>query len=70
MPTLIDDHKNTVGVYEASTADSPHIWLRIKESDELDDTMTYATAHLSLNAAKQLAEQLDYLIKHHYQVGL
>lgn len=62
----------TVRVYESSAAMEPHIWLRITV-ELAPDGYSYVDpgvghAHLTLDQAKQLQDQLAYLIEHHYQV--
>lgn len=63
-----------VAIYESSMAFDPHIWINVEQpnnrnnwgmGDESDGT-TEVTAHLSAEAAWQLHEQLNWLLKHHY----
>jgi hypothetical protein len=49
-----------IRAYESSAADRAAIWLSV--SDEEGAT---ATAHVDLDTARRLAEQLDHLIQHH-----
>lgn len=53
-----------VRVYESSAADHPRIWLRLTTDDR--DT-TSGVAHLTTEHAGQLADQIRWLIQHHYQ---
>ena len=57
------DEDEVVKVYESSAADGPHVWLRVEE-----DRVSYASAHLTLEHAAELRDQLDYLIRNHYQL--
>lgn len=47
-------------VYESSSAMAPHIWLAMSQGNH---------AHMTLEQAEQLRDQLDYLISNHYQVA-
>jgi len=60
-----------VAVYESSATSGPHLWLAVKETaaTRTEGTDTEATAHLTLEAATRLRDQLTYLIENHYQVG-
>ena len=60
-----------VAVYESSAASGPHLWVAVKQDREarLDGRDTEATAHLTLEAATRLRDQLTYLIENHYQVS-
>ena len=50
-------------IYESSAADGPHIWLRsIRGEDE-------TAAHLTVEAAQELAHQLLWLVRNHYQAS-
>lgn len=61
-----------VTVYESSAASSPHLWLRIEESDEshrmgMHEEAGNMGAHLTLEQAAEIRDQLDAAIKNHYQ---
>lgn len=64
-------HGGSIRAYESSNADGPHIWLNTKcpvnlnnpEGEEMD-----ATAHLALEDATTLRDQLTDLIDNHYQM--
>lgn len=68
-----------VEVYESSAAMHPHLWVKVRSPKSVNDWMvadqtggTYddweeATAHLRLEDAVVLRDQLTYLIEHHYQ---
>lgn len=43
-----------------SAADEPRIWLSVNDEQGI--------AHLTLDEARKLADQLDWLIRHHYQI--
>jgi len=49
----------SVRVYESSAAMEPFIWLAMSEGNH---------AHLDLEKATQLRDQLTWLIENHYQV--
>lgn len=61
LPPIEGAYGGQVRVYESSSAEGPHIWLNAKDST--DD----ATLHLTAADAVKLAEQIMFLIKHHYQ---
>lgn len=64
MPPLSDAFEdNAVRVMEASTADAPHIWLRVKDPEPGG----HAVVMLSAEQAWQLKEQIEHLLEHHYQ---
>ena len=65
LPAVQDTYSGKIRVYEASTAFSPHIWLDIA-GGALDDNA--GTAHLTIDQARQIADQLNWLADHHYQV--
>lgn len=62
MPELHCDYGSEVRVYESSAAVSPFIWLDVKHRSGS------GTAHMTLDDAARLRDQLDYLIAHHYQL--
>lgn len=63
MPALTEDYGGEVRVYESSAAERPCVWLRVTRSD----TVSAETAHLTAEAAWELAEQIRYVLRHHYQ---
>lgn len=59
-----------VAVSESSAATWPSIWLRAKAPDNLNEPegpSHEAPIHLTVGAAWRLAEQLQWLVKNHYQ---
>ncbi len=52
-------------VNESSIATGPYIWLRLETQA---DGYGEAFAHMRLDQAEELRDQLDYLIRNHYQV--
>jgi len=59
-----------VSVYESSAASGPHIWLSAECPENLNDPegdTIEAVAHLTLENAKLLRDQLTQLIDNHYQ---
>lgn len=60
-----------VRVYESSAASHPHIWLDVKCPVDLNrpsGPSKEAVAHLRIEDAEILRDQLTHLIDHHYQV--
>lgn len=51
-----------VKVYESSAAMGPHIWLLAKDPDDSE-----AIVHLSAEAAWEVAQQMLWLLRNHYQ---
>jgi hypothetical protein len=68
IPSAYGGH---VAVYESSAASGPHLWVAVKQdrAARLDGRDTEATAHLTLDDATRLRDQLTYLIENHYQVS-
>lgn len=62
MPAIVDDQDREVHVYESSRAESPHIWLSVENND-----IPSAFVGLTLEDVKRLRDQIDYLIRNHYQ---
>jgi hypothetical protein len=56
-----------VRVYESSAAESPHLWVALKETRL--EGRGEAHAHLSFEQARELRDQLDWLLDNHYQVA-
>jgi hypothetical protein len=63
MPSVQGTYGELVRVYESSAASQPCIWLRIVggQHDEW-------AAHLPVEAALRLAEQIQHLARNHYQL--
>ena len=67
IPSALGGH---IRVYESSAAMGPHIWVRTEQPSDLNDRNSeplQAVAHLPLEAAEQLRDQLTALIDNHYQ---
>lgn len=76
MPEVEGANGEIVQVRESSAAGGPHLWLDLDALVEPKDDQgnvtgapqwTGLTAHLTAEAAWQLAEQLMFLVKEHYQ---
>lgn len=70
MPALPSRYGGTIRTYESSSAEVPSIWVTIECPVDLNDPTgptKEAVAHLEVDAAWLLAEQLRYLVEHHYQ---
>lgn len=60
-----------IRTYESSAASGPHLWVLIECPDGMslrDGATKDAAAHLTLENAEVLRDQLTYLIDNHYQV--
>lgn len=71
MPAIDVAYGGRVSVYESSAADGPHYWLNVvtKKSPGLPHSETIqSTAHVAIDQLRQLAEQIDFMLAHHYQV--
>jgi hypothetical protein len=71
LPSIPSDYPGgRVRVYESSAASSPHIWLTATapvDLNEPDGPKAEAPIHLSAENAWKLADQLRWLVEHHYQ---
>jgi hypothetical protein len=67
MPSIPGEPGGDIRVYESSAAEEPHIWLCATAPLDLDDQPSRATVHLTVENALKLADQLHYLVEHHYQ---
>lgn len=70
MKPVLSDYGGDVRAYESSAADHPHIWLTVTSPVDLnhpEGEMNAAVAHLRIEDAITLAEQLLFLIVNHYQ---
>lgn len=67
-PPIVDSYQSErVRVYESSAASEPHIWLSIEALvAAADEPAPPRKAHLTLEQATQLAEQINHAIEHHY----
>lgn len=58
-------------VYESSAANGPHLWLGVEQpadSNHPDNgAVIGARIHMRVEDAVRLAEQILYLVEHHYQ---
>lgn len=68
MDALDCSYGGTIRAYESSAADSPHVWINILQGPRIEAKPGEAVAHLSLETALRLRDQLTYLIDNHYQV--
>lgn len=62
----------SIRVYESSNAEGPHLWVRTESPVDLNQPwgdMKEGVAHLRLEDARLLRDQLTWLIDHHYQEG-
>lgn len=71
-----DSYGSSVRVSESSSAFTSHIWLRAEGSEVLHKGSNKSTKdnevalHLKIEDAKQLRDNLDYLINNHYHIEL
>lgn len=61
MPPIPNRDGGEVRVYESSAADGPHLWLRVR------GRTGEGLAHLTAEDAWKVADQLRWLVEHHYQ---
>ena len=67
---VYSEYGGYVRVYESSTASSPHLWVTVLSPVSLnnpDGPTVNAVAHLTLENAGVLRDQLSALIDNHYQ---
>lgn len=70
LPAIDGGPGETVRVYESSAALSPHLWLQLDVPTNRNDPFGEHHAvpiHLTVEAARQLAEQIQHLAANHYQ---
>lgn len=72
MPAVEADPGETVRAYESSAAfRGPHVWLSITSPanrNEPGGVAVQAFAHMHIDKARELAEQLLFLCDNHYQI--
>ena len=66
MPPIPSEYGGEVTVFESSAASGPHIWLKAREAMRGEPERTVAL-HLTAENAWRLAEQLQMLVRDHYQ---
>lgn len=72
LPAIPGAYGGQVRTYESSAASGPHLWLQIKIPAGAMATQSEAeeaTLHLTADNAVKLAEQLQFLVAHHYQAA-
>lgn len=72
LPPVPSRHGGEVQVYESSAASGPHLWLSVQTPVDLNDPegpVVDAVAHLTVEDALKLAEQIQQLAAGHYQNG-
>jgi len=70
LPPIPSEYGGNVRVYESSAAMGPHIWLTATAPanlNEPDGPAVQAPIHLTLDNARKLAEQIQFLVANHYQ---
>ena len=74
MPAIMGAYEGCqIRVYESSSAEAPSLWLRAEAPANLNQPggeKVNAPIHLRLDAARQLAEQIIFLVDNHYSNGL
>jgi hypothetical protein len=73
LPLIPGDYGGDAQVYESSSAEGPHLWLKVTEPEDLnahaagkDTPMKECHLHLPLENAAKLRDQLTWLIDNHY----
>lgn len=70
MRPIPGEYGGDVRVHESSAADGPCIWLRATVPVDLNDPdgpVREVASHLTAESAWRLADQLRWLVEHHYQ---
>jgi hypothetical protein len=70
LPAIPSEYGGNVRVYESSAAMAPHIWLNATAPvnlNEPDGETCSVPIHLTLESASKLADQIRWLVDHHYQ---
>ena len=72
MTPIPGSYGGEVRAYESSSASRPHVWLAVEVPMDLNNPDTSgsveAIAHLTLENAARLRDQLSFLIQHHGMV--
>lgn len=55
-------------IYESSNAEEACIWLHVRTGQLGSEKPAEATVQLALDAAATLRDQLDWMVRNHYQV--
>jgi hypothetical protein len=69
MDEIPSEYGGNIRAYESSGAEYPAIWVRIYQKFHGYEEEKEAVVHLTLESAALLRDQIDYLIKKHYQVA-
>lgn len=64
MPTIYGEGVSLVRVYESSLAEEPRIWVYVE--DRAGERI--AQAHMPLDEARKVAEQIILLVENYYQI--
>lgn len=70
LPPIPSEYGGDVRVSESSAAMAPHVWLRVEcpaNLNEPDGPTVEGVAHLTVENAARLAEQVFTVIGNHYQ---
>lgn len=67
LPPITSTHGGTIEVYESSAAEYPAVWVRIQENMRGAEPSD-SHAHLPIEDALALSQQLAWLARNHYQV--
>lgn len=67
LPPIDGAYGGTVRAYESSAARGPHVWLSARSPETDDGPAQEVILHLTAEAAWQFAEQLQALVRDHYQ---
>lgn len=74
MPSVDGRQHESVSVYESSLATEACIWLQARSPKDRNDptgpVVEQATVELTVEAAVSLAEQIEWLVRNHYQLTL
>lgn len=65
LPDIPSEYGGHVSAYESSSAEGPHIWLKMVE-EMPGKPPVEATVHLTAENAWKLSEQLQKLVREHY----
>lgn len=63
LPSINDAHGSNACAFESSATSAPHVWLAVT----LAGGEEHVSLHLTLDQARQVADQLNWLVDHHHQ---
>lgn len=67
LPTIPSVYGGHVAAYESSGASDAYLWLKVRDESDRNGPATESHAHLTVEDALRVADQLVHLVANHYQ---